>query len=59
VVGNSEIVGHPSFATAIGLLAFPNRVDGQWAGGSASRRRSRSASGSVVQRMKEWVEETF
>jgi len=59
VVGKSEIVGHPSFATAVGLLAFPYRGDGQWASpASAARRRARSG-GSVVQRVREWVEETF
>jgi hypothetical protein len=59
VVGKSEVVGHPSFATAVGLLAFPFRGDGQWASStSAARRRTRSGA-SVVQRMKEWVEETF
>jgi len=57
VVGKSDIVGHPSFATAIGLLAFPYRGDGQWANTSTARRRARS--GSVVQRVREWVTETF
>jgi cell division protein FtsA len=58
VIGKSEIIGHPSFATAIGLLAFPYRGDGQWASSSAGRRRS-ARTGSVTQRVREWVEETF
>lgn len=56
VIGKSDIVGHPSFATAIGLLAFPYKGDGQWAA-TPTRRRARA--GSLSQRMKEWVEETF
>jgi cell division ATPase FtsA len=57
VIGKSDIVGHPSFATAVGLLSFPFRGDNQWH--VASRRRSANRAGSVVQRLKEWVEETF
>jgi cell division protein FtsA len=61
VIGKSEIVGHPSFATAIGLLGFPYRGDSHWGGAtsgpSTARRRVRSAT--VVQRMRDWVEETF
>ncbi len=57
IVGKSEIVGHPSFATAVGLLGFPYRGDGQWASTSTARKRARS--GSVVHRVREWVEETF
>lgn len=55
VLGKSDIVGHPSFATAIGLLAFPYRGDGQW--NATIRRRSRSVS--LTRRVREWVEETF
>src|SRR5229473_3656584 len=58
VVGKSEVVGHPSFATAIGLLGFPYRGDGQWASTANNRRRT-ARSGSVTQRVREWVEETF
>ncbi len=58
VIGKSEIVGHPSFATAVGLLGFPYRGEGQWGSTSASRRH-KSRSGTVVQRVREWVEETF
>jgi cell division protein FtsA len=57
VVGRSEIVGHPSFATAVGLLAFPYRGDGQWASTAASRRRT-ARGGGITQRVREWVEET-
>ena len=57
VVGKSEIVGHPSFATAVGLLGFPYRGDGQWASTATARRRARS--GSALHRVREWVEETF
>jgi len=57
IIGKSEIVGHPSFATAVGLLGFPYRGDGQWASSLSARRRPRSTT--VVQRMREWVEETF
>jgi len=56
VVGKSEIVGHPSFATAIGLLGFPHRQDGQW-GSATQRRRARGAS--FTQKVREWVEQTF
>jgi len=59
VVGKSEIVGHPSFATAVGLLAFPFRGNGQWSNSSSAARRRTRTGGSVVQRVKEWVEETF
>src|SRR5258708_7292615 len=51
VIGKSEVVGHPSYATAIGLLGFPYRGDGQWANSSTARRKARS--GSVVHRMRE------
>jgi cell division protein FtsA len=55
VVGKSDVVGHPSFATAIGLLAFPYRGDGQWS--NTVRRRGRAVS--LTRRVREWVEETF
>lgn len=58
VVGKSEIVSHPSYATAIGLLGFPHRGEGQWSTPGASRRRT-VRSGSLTQRVREWVEETF
>ena len=57
VIGKSETVGHPSFATAIGLLNFPHRQDGQW--GAPTQRRRGARSGSIAQRMREWVEQTF
>jgi hypothetical protein len=56
VIGKSDIVGHPSFATAIGLLGFPHRQDGQW-GNSTQRRRGRGTS--LTQKVREWVEQTF
>src|SRR5579864_2364989 len=37
IIGKSDIVGHPSFATAIGLLAYPSRAEGNW--NSMTRRR--------------------
>ena len=55
VLGPSEVIGHPSFATAIGLLHFQPR-DSHGANAS-SRRRART--GSWVTRMKDWVEQTF
>lgn len=57
IIGKSDIVGHPSYATAIGLLSFPYRNEGQWNAASA-RRRARTGA-SVTRRLKEWVEETF
>ena len=58
VIGKSDIVGHPSFATAIGLLSFPYRGEGQWndRGSHAAKpgRREISPAG-----CKDWVEETF
>jgi cell division protein FtsA len=60
VIGKSDIVGHPSFATAVGLLSFPFRGDGQWHLAARRRTASRGASGvSIVQKLREWVEETF
>ncbi len=58
VVGKSEIVGHPSYATAIGLLGFPYRGESQWATATTGRRRTPRA-GSIAQRVRDWVEETF
>lgn len=55
VIGKSDIVGHPSFATASGLLGFPYRGDGQW--NTVVRRRGRG--GSWTRRVRDWVEETF
>jgi len=57
VIGKSDIVGHPSFATAVGLLAFPYRGDGQWRAGA--RRRTGRPGASWTHRVREWVEETF
>ncbi len=57
VIGKSEIVGHPSFATAVGLLSFPYKGDGQWR--TAALRRRSVRTGTWSQRMREWVEETF
>jgi len=44
VIGKSDIVGHPSYATAIGLLGFPYRGDGQWNAVAARRDRPRGLS---------------
>ncbi len=55
IIGRSEIISHPSYATAIGLLAFQTRSHSPWAG--PARRRTRTAS--VASRLREWVEETF
>jgi cell division protein FtsA len=57
VIGKSDVVGHPSFATAVGLLAFPYRGDTQWH--TTARRRATRSTGSWSQRVREWVEETF
>jgi len=57
VVGKSEIVGHPSYATAIGLLCFQSRNEAQW-NTTVSRRRARQTT-SFTQRVREWVEQTF
>jgi len=57
VVGNSEIVSHPSFATAIGLLGFSTRSES--AAAINERRRISKGSPSIAKRLKEWVEETF
>ena len=54
IVGKSDIVGHPSYATAIGLLAFPYRGEGQWNPGVKRMRMP-----GLVGRVKQWVEETF
>ncbi len=60
VIGKSELIGHPSYATAIGLLTFPYRGDGQWNNAATqTSRRARVASGSLVKRIREWVEEAF
>ena len=59
VVGKSDLIGHPSFATAIGLLAFPYRGDGPWHTTSRRRVVRSTSAGSWTQRMREWVEETF
>jgi cell division protein FtsA len=58
VIGKSDLVGHPSFATAVGLLGFPYRGDGQWHT-TARRRTTVRTPGSWTQKLKEWVEETF
>ena len=55
IIGSSDIVGHPSFATAIGLLSFPYRGEGHW--NAATKRRART--GSLGRRLRDWVEETF
>jgi len=55
VIGKSEIVGHPSFATAVGLLAFQSRSESPWT--ATSRRRTKTLS--VASRLREWVEQTF
>lgn len=59
VVGKSEIVGHPSFATAVGLLAFPYRGGGEAGWQSSSRRRAARSTAGFGQKIREWVEETF
>lgn len=56
VIGKSDIVGHPSFATAVGLLAFPYRGEAGWQ--TAARRRT-ARSSTFTQKIREWVEETF
>ncbi len=59
VIGKSDIVGHPSYATAVGLLGFPYRGEAQWSSASNGRRRTVRTGGSLTQRVREWVEETF
>ena len=52
VEGIPDVVGHPSYATAIGLLRY--RHMGEWAKGRRAVRRA-----TVGRKMKEWLDEVF